>query len=58
MANRRVRKAATVKVTAFSVTPNHIEKLDSMKGETGLSRSEIVRQLIESATPEKLEQPT
>ena len=47
-----------MKVTAFSVTPNHIEKLDSMKGETGLSRSEIVRQLIESATPEKLEQPT
>lgn len=57
MAAPRVREDAYVRPTAFTVTVDHIEKLEAMKGETGLSRSEIVRQLIEAATPEALEQP-
>lgn len=57
MAAPRVRSDVYVRPTAFTVAPEHIEKLEAMKGETGLSRSEIVRRLIEAATPEAVEQP-
>ena len=57
MAAPRVRQDVYVRPTAFTVTIDHIEKLEAMKGETGLSRSEIVRRLIEAATPEAVENP-
>ena len=57
MAAKRIRSDVYVRPTAFTVAPEHIEKLEAMKGETGLSRSEIVRRLIEAATPEAVEQP-
>lgn len=57
MAAKRIREDVYVRPTAFTVAPEHIEKLEAMKAELGMSRSEIVRQLIEAATPEKLEQP-
>ena len=57
MAAKRIREDVYVRPTAFTVAPEHIEKLEAMKGETGLSRSEIVRRLIEAATPEAVEQP-
>jgi len=41
-----------VRITAFSLASTHMEKLDHIKRETGLNRSEIIRQLIESATPQ------
>lgn len=57
MAAKRIREDVYVRPTAFTVAPEHIEKLETLKAQLGLSRSEIVRQLIEAATPEKLEQP-
>ena len=57
MAAKRIRSDVYVRPTAFTVAPEHIEKLEAMKAQLGLSRSEIVRQLIEAATPETLEQP-
>lgn len=41
---------------AFSLASTHTEKLDHIKRETGLNRSEIIRQLIESATPQTLKE--
>ena len=57
MATPRVRADVYVRPQSFTVAPQHLEKLDEMKGETGLSRSEIVRRLIEAATPEAVESP-
>lgn len=37
---------------AFTLASIHTEKLEHIKRETGLNRSEIIRQLIESATPQ------
>lgn len=46
-----------VEPASFSVTRSHLQKLDEMKDRLGVSRSEVVRQLIEAATLEKLEKP-
>jgi hypothetical protein len=56
MARARVRDVE-VRPQSFTVTRDHIDKLDEMKAELGLTRSEIVRRLIEAATPETVEQP-
>lgn len=46
-----------VEPITFAVTPSHLQKLDEMKDRLGVSRSEVVRQLIEAAKLEKLEKP-
>lgn len=57
MSRARVRQDSYVRPQSFTVAPDHLEKLDEMKEETGLSRSEIVRRLIEAADVEAVESP-